>query len=143
MSEKQITIRMPAEKLKLWLRALRLKKNAKWQAKGFLYRLREDDVPAGYCCLGVAQQVISGGIECGVRYDTEDNCEVGDLRSTLSFPSAHWLKEQGIEFFNDDGGYTHDPYLPLFGCSASEANDSRDKTFLEIADAIEDCAEGY
>lgn len=135
MTNKQITIRMPAEKLKLWLRALRLKKNAKRQGGGALYSKINGDTSAGYCCLGVAQQVISGGIECATSSH--------GVRHARSFPSNSWLEEQGIQFFDSFGSKTTDPYLPMFDCCASTANDELGKTFLEIADAIEDCAEGY
>lgn len=139
MTGPQITIRMPAAKLKLWLRALRLKKNANRQARGALYKRREGrKAPAGYCCLGVAQQVLSGGIECG-----GSSTNVGNA---LSFPSKEWRDKEGVEFFGADGSVTNDPYLPMFGCTASVANDGDDScgyTFKEIADAIEDCAVGY
>lgn len=135
MTTKQITIRMPEAKLRLWLRALRLKKNAKRQAKGALWVPKEKGYSnGGYCCLGVAQQVLSGGVE------TMDG---GGLEDCKSFPSYDWQEGEGIEFFDKHGTRTRDPYLPLHGVTASYANDTEGLTFAQIADAIEDCAEGY
>lgn len=127
MAAKKITIRMPKEKLKLWLAALRLPANQKLQGAGALFNKHPDiSEKGGYCCLGVLQCVVSGGkVEAG------------------GFPSDSWKDSEGIEFF-DRGGWTADaPYFPSFRCTADVANDSRGKSFKQIANAIESCAVGY
>lgn len=129
--ERQITIRMPKAKLKLWLDVLRLPANQKLQGTGALFNSEKqsndwDDKP-GYCCLGALQCAVTGG-----------KVDLG--RGT---PSESWLKKEGIEFFDDDGDPTTDPYFPRYGGVASEVNDGQKKSFRQIAQAIESCAVGY
>lgn len=119
---KQITIRMPQEKLDLWLAALRLEENQSKQARNSLF----NEVEGGYCCLGVAQQVISGGVQV-YRY----------------LPSSDWLVKEGITFLDQHGAVSCQPFLPTLHTTAAGANDIQGKTFREIADAVEACSEGY
>jgi hypothetical protein len=116
------TIRMPKELLDKWLAALRGGEYK--QAKS---RLSDE---SGYCCLGLLQVMACGDVE---RYENGES---------KHYPSTEWLGTQSIEFVdhNVDGpGWT--PYLPTLDNVASNANDDG-KTFAEIADAIEACAEG-
>lgn len=129
MTAKKITIRMPKKKLKLWLAALRLPANQKLQGTGALYTRKlpkYTDGKTGYCCLGVLQCVVTGGKVAGG-----------------AFPKEQWLAEEGIEFFDQDGSSTNNPYFPRFRCDASDANDEKRKSFKQIAQAIESCAVGY
>lgn len=130
MSKKKITIRMPKEKLKLWLATLRLPANQKMQGTGYLFNAvedREDGLVKGYCCLGALQCAVTGG----------------KVQLDRGVPDRAWLYKEGIEFFDAHGDYTNDPYFPSCRNFASAVNDTQRKTFKQIADAIEKCAVGY
>ena len=131
MSKKQITIRMPKEDLAQWLAALRAPENKRRQGTNYLFNPRG----GGYCCLGVAQCIKTGGrVEA-----TRD----GIVTNWHGYPSLEWLGTVGWKFFDKAGNICRDPWLPSLDRKASHANDLLKKTFAEIADAIEDCAEGY
>lgn len=119
---KQITIRMPQPLLDKWLAALRSGEYR--QARGAL----KCNVDGGNCCLGVLQMVASGEVET-----------YGD-GEPRALPTAAWLREQRVEFSGRFGAES--PLLPTLGEEAHQANDTG-RTFPEIADAIEACAEGY
>lgn len=128
--EKQITIRMPKAKLKLWLDVLRLPANQKLQGTGALFNGGPDpyeDERAGYCCLGALQCAVTGGKV--------------DIHADL--PSKKWLKKEGITFLDSYGDPSNDPFFPRFGAEASIVNDGQGKSFKQIAQAIESCAVGY
>jgi len=111
------TIRMPKELLAKWLAALRSGEYE--QGTGALCR------DGRYCCLGVLMRI------------------AGEKRSGGLYPPTHWAGSQGITFFDSDGcEWPTQPYLPALKLDAGDANDTG-KTFAEIADAIEACAEGY
>ncbi len=116
MSDRQVTIRMPKESLDKWLAALR--SGSYQQGVGALY-----DNSGGYCCLGVLQKAVSGKVE------------------NLSYPSVEWLNANKIKFYDSSGG-GQAPFLPALRDRADIAND-HGRTFTEIADAIEQCAEGF
>lgn len=119
------TIRMPKELLEKWLAALRSGEYK--QCAGLL-----TDDAGGYCCLGVLQVVADG--------DVERNERVG---CAYHYPSIDWLADHSVKFADEQNelGRGWVPYLPALGAVASKANDEG-KTFAEIADAIEACAEG-
>lgn len=120
------TIRMPKELLDKWLAALRSSSiNGKpiKQARDVLNNGR-----GGYCCLGVLQKCASGRTTPN-REDDEQ------------LPSMRWLERHGIEFRSCANDMDNAPFLPKLGAAAANANDDG-KTFAEIADAIEACAEG-
>jgi hypothetical protein len=116
-ASKQVTIRMPKESLANWLAALRSGEYD--QCAG---RLKSE---GRYCCLGVLQEVVSGRI---VAAEDEE------------VPADSWLAEHRVDFRTDLGISSPYPYLPSLQLAATEANDTG-KTFAEIADAIEACAE--
>jgi hypothetical protein len=118
------TIRMPKKLLKRWLKALR--GGTYTQATGTLY----EPESCGFCCLGVLQHAVSGGY-----VETYEN---GDWQA---FPSLGWRQKNGVEFYNDCGDDTCDPWIPSMEMTAADLNDGG-HTFAEIADAIEACAEG-
>jgi len=124
------TIRMPKKLLAKWLKALR--SGGYTQAKGTMY----DTETMGFCCLGVLQHTTCGGY---VEFDPEWNTYEG-------YPTRDWKTKRGVEFRNEFGsslgGSCLTPWLPALSINAADANDSG-KTFAEIADAIEACAEGY
>lgn len=133
MSKRKITIRMPKKILNKWLKALRSGEYT--QAKGQLH----DPETGGFCCLGVLQHCVDGGVEYHGK-------------NSFSMPSRAWLDDAGIIFQDEvTAKYTPmedmvstctSPYLPALRSMADEANDSG-KTFKQIADAIERNAEGY
>jgi hypothetical protein len=118
------TIKMPKELLAKWLAALRSGK----------YRQGHNamvDMHGGRCCLAV------------LVAETGDAPKTASSDNSLPYPK--WLKEKGIEFVSNRGilpSECRDPFLPTLGCSASAANDQKGKSFTEIADAVEACAEG-
>ena len=122
MDNKQITIRMPKPLLDSWLAALRSGEYP--QTRGAM----RDKV--GYCCLGVLVAVVA-----------PDSDELN--RGT---PSNQFLLLRGIKFgVTDPSGIAADegnPYLPGLSTWAAPANDDG-KSFAELADAIEACAEGF
>lgn len=125
------TIFGPKKLLDDWVAALRSGKYK--QGQGYL-KLGYDEYSMQYCCLGILEFVADGKVE-----------PIGQDEDQL--PSCEWLLEHGIKFKNSDGdfctsgdgkGYT--PYLPKLEGDAAYCNDNG-YTFLEIADAIEDCVE--
>ena len=124
---KQITIRMPKELLAKWLAALRGGEYA--QCRMAMKSLEVGGRPS-YCCLGVLVEV------SGEDPATEEHSGV---------PSEQWAQRHGVSFTKAPAGaYGHpcNPHLPGLGTTAADAND-QGRTFAEIADAIEACAEGY
>lgn len=128
------TIKMPKETLDKWLAALRSGEYK--QTPGVLRSL-----DGGYCCLGVLQHVLDGK----VTPDEVDNEEL---------PPLAWLDEKGITFCGVRSLKHKQPFLPSLGCYAAEANDATEDpyedgeevhthNFHQIADAIEQAAEGY
>lgn len=113
------TIRMPKELLAKWLAALRSGEYK--QVDKVLY----DSHVGGYCCLGVLQHVA-----CGETISADDE----------EVPAFDWLNAHGVSF-TGQYGQAGNPFLPALKTSAADANDSG-RTFIEIADAIEACAEG-
>jgi hypothetical protein len=114
------TIRMPKELLDKWLAALRSGEYK--QTDGVMHDREENS----FCCLGVLQHSVCGrGVEANDEY----------------LPSSDWLEQRGIVFLDGSGTRSTDPFLPKVKSSAATANDEG-KTFAEIADAIEACAEG-
>lgn len=124
---KQTTIRMPQNLLTKWLQALRSGKYE--QGKGALKSA------SGYCCLGVLQMATDGQVET-------DPYGKGD--TPLGLPTKAWLDKNRVEFYGENRNITStSPLLPMFGYGATWANDHQGKSFDQIADAIEDCAEGF
>lgn len=128
MDDKQITIRMPKADLELVLATLRAPENQDKQGNGSMWN------HTGYCCLGAMQCAKTGG---------KIQCVDGNIYCSKWAPALRWLKDVGWEFKSVEGNLGYDPYLPLLNCTAIEANDVHKYSFAEIADAIEDCAEGY
>lgn len=122
---KQITIRMPKADLEMVLAMLRNPVNAGKQGKHALFDGN------GYCCLGAMQCAKTGG-----KVEHKHGMYKG-------LPSYNWLATVGWEFTCNEGRRTADPWLPALHTRATFANDSKGYTFAQIADAIEDCAEGY
>lgn len=129
-----IYIQMPKADLEMVLAMLRNPANADKQGAGALFNTGSGRHGySGYCCLGAMQCAKTGG---KVEY------RMGDGRYR-GMPTLQWLNSVGWRFFSVLGGETTSPYLPAFTCGAVRANDALGKTFAEIADAIEACAEGY
>jgi hypothetical protein len=82
----------------------------------------------GYCCLGVLEHCLTGEVE----RDGD-----GDSYGT---PSHTWLCAHNIEFHRSDSQLDVVPYLPSLALCATVANDN-DKSFIQIADAIQDCVQ--
>jgi hypothetical protein len=127
------TIKMPADLLAKWLVALRSGEYK--QASGTLYSASQN----GYCCLGVLQMAVDGCVERKLE----------DGRPETA-PTSDWLMGHGVEFLGPEEVSGADPWLPILDgdaeggrASAMWANDSGGKSFPQIADAIEACAEGY
>lgn len=127
MSEKRITIRMPQASLDKWLAALRSGEYK--QGVGIL------ETSSGmHCCLGVLQKCLTGDVErhaCG---------------EALRLPTTPWLEAHNIRFYGriiPHPQLVGNPYLPKLREYASNANDCGRYDFLDIADAIEACAEGF
>jgi hypothetical protein len=120
------TIRMPKELLEKWLAALRTNSidgKPITQATEVLHNGK-----GGYCCLGVLQVCAAGRTQKNVTDDVQ-------------LPSLSWLTKHGVEFYGERGSTCDSPWLPSLNEAASSAND-QGKSFAEIADAIEACAEG-
>lgn len=121
---------MPAHLKTKWLEALRSGKYAQTHEALASYDDESgSDDPIGYCCLGVLVEVVDGPGGCAKHYQQYGGDEV---------PSPEWIKKHGISHT--------DPPLPSlnqnnsFGVvrtSCTDANDCQNKTFAEIADAIE------
>lgn len=135
MCKRKITIRMPKKILNKWLKALRSGEYT--QAKGTLH----DPETGGFCCLGVLQHCVDGGVEY-------------HKHKSFCMPSRAWLEDAGIIFQDEVTANINNvpmedmvstclsPYLPSLQRMADTANDNG-KSFKKIADAIEKCAEGY
>ena len=126
------TIILSQEILTKWLTALRsgeYKQCSKTMCDNI-----DDYSNAGFCCLGVLEHVMDGEVE-----------KVTDGYKTIGcgVPSKGWCEKYNIIFKNDKDKIICNaaPYLPKLKDYAASANDLG-KTFAEIADAIEDCAEG-
>jgi hypothetical protein len=117
---------MPKETKDKWLAALRSGEYK--QGKGSLFVEHENS----YCCMGVLQHCLTGDVERS------------ELGYALACPTGAWLNEHNITFMLN--GYKDSvPSFVLEGAytNAIKMNDSYiNKTFLEIADAIEDQIEG-
>ena len=116
MAVSEVTIKMPRESLDKWLAALR---SGEYQQSRGCMRGN-----TGYCCLGVLQECLTGTVE------------------ELPVPSREWLHANKITFLGSTVWDGKDPYLPSIDQTAASANDSREYSFSDIADAIEQCAEG-
>lgn len=129
MAVSEVTIRMPKESLAKWLAALRSGEYK--QGKGSL-KSHE-----GYCCLGVLQCALDGDVEYE-RYT------IPMAKTPLELPTLKWLSARNIKFHaGPRNEQSHrQPYLPSWGTTTSVANDYEGASFLDIADAIELCAEG-
>lgn len=123
VDNRQVTIKMPKELLDKWLEALRSGKYP--QGRRFLKK------GGAYCCLGVLQMTVDGKCE---RYPD-------DTHGYRALPSQEWLARNGVKF-SGWGDCGQIPFLPTLSCSATDANDVKEKSFAEIADAIEACAVG-
>lgn len=116
------TIFAPKAVIEKWLAALR--SGGYQQGFGTLC-----DGWGRYCCLGVLEHCLTGKTEVSAA------------------PSMGWLEENGIRFmafpYPGAGELSNaiSPHLPALKSSAWEANDIGRHSFLEIADAIEECAE--
>lgn len=122
-----IYIQMPKADLEMVLAMLRNPANADKQGSGALFTNG-----SGYCCLGAMQCAKTGG-----------KVEMSLSGLALYLPTMEWLESVGWVFYNKEGYRTSSPFLPKFNECADFANDGLGKTFYEIADAIEACAEGY
>lgn len=120
---RKITIRMPKRRLAKWLKALRSGE----YTQGTMALFNESDT--SYCCLGVLQHCLAGGVE----YHHSGQPE--------GVPSIEWLSDWGISFKEWNGTISDVPYLPELHANAARANDQL-SSFAKIADAIEACAEG-
>lgn len=118
------TIFMPRADGEAVLAALRDPRNSKRQGDGYLFSTDK----GGYCCLGVAQCVKTGGF---VEADSDG--------VFLGYPTLKWLNSVGWRFNNKVGQANGNPYLPTLRMHASEANDTARYTFAKIADAMEAC----
>lgn len=151
MKNRRITIRMPKEDLAAWLRALRSPQNRRRQRALTMFSHASPGMgghkatPSGYCCLGVAQVVKTGGY-LETYYDRPELLEKLERNEKIgyaNYPSMKWLAEQGWEWYDRYGKLCRDPFLPTLDMDASTANDSGNYSFRKIANAIEACAEGY
>jgi hypothetical protein len=115
------TIRMPKELLGKWLAALR--------SGEYRQAARKLELDGAYCCLGVLQHVANGDVE---RFPSGVAC---------GLPTPGWLGGNKIEFLNAEGSEDNAPWLPTLHNFAQTLNDTG-TTFIELADAIEACAEG-
>jgi len=114
------TIRMPKALLDKWLAALRSGEYKQCKSK-----LTDGQ---GFCCLGVLVDTAGG------RADEEDYG---------GYPNHEWLQKNNVAFHTSGGmSPSCNPWLPSLSSFAGLANDDG-KTFAEIADAIEACAEGF
>lgn len=114
-------MKMPKAIKRKWLRALR--SGTYKQAKHRLY----DHQTAGFCCLGVLQHCVSGGM-----VEMEEEVE-GSEDEAFSCPSTEWYDKQGIELqHNYESYHSDDQETKLM-----RMNDSGKKSFKFIADWIE------
>lgn len=124
-----------------WLAALRSGKYT--QGRGLLFRPKRAGMTSGYgyCCLGVLQHVLDGGVECWM-----DNPPYDGGPSAMSVPSLEWYKHHGIgeTLAGKEGGqYSYDYHersalqAALVGMNDG-LTDSGPKDFKEIADYIEE-----
>jgi hypothetical protein len=130
------TIRMPKKKLDKWLRALRSGQFK--QGQGTLH----DPDTHSFCCLGVLQYCLSRG---KVELDEEDFD-----RTFRVLPSKDWANKHGLAELRRTASPKEKDFNPIldFGpndgvMDAATANDVENKTFPEIADALEQCVETY
>lgn len=130
------TIRMPKADLELVLKVLRSPVNQKRQGIGSLFMPGDKDEGGGYCCLGAMQCAKTGG-------KVEGGKGKGKSFHGAGLPSMDWLSKVGWTFKDSLGHETDNPYFPSLKMSAVQANDDHEKSFKEIADAIEKCAVGY
>lgn len=82
-----------------------------------------------HCCLGVLQAVLDGDVERSAD------------GSALPLPSKQWLDAHGIVFLDDNGHKQCYPFLHEYQRSAVGVNDALEKSFVEIADAINNAVE--
>ena len=129
--EKKYFSTMPKAYLKKWLTALRSGEYV--QGKGTLYHV-EDDQPK-FCCLGVLQHCLTGGVE------------FEDTGIPQGFPTMEWLKDYNIKFVDEEDSDMYgevvnieQPHFKLSNgnyCSASDMNDNQGKSFKQIANILE------
>jgi len=115
-----------------WLKALRSGNYS--QTRGVLFRAEQEtrsdgeQLPAGYCCLGVLQHVIEGGVSCTISHDGS--------KSPRYMPPFEWYEKYGLkELMLKKISLDGDPTC-LDGV-LSRMNDVG-SSFCEIADTIEE-----
>jgi hypothetical protein len=119
MTTSDITIIMPAKLREVWLNALL---SGDYQQGHRALR----DANGGYCCLGVLQMAVDGEVE------TELDMTMKSAPKTIPkcYPSRKWLADHNIQFKDNDGSLTSNPYLPSIGALADRANDGRFDTLI-------------
>jgi hypothetical protein len=117
----RIPARMPAAEKAVWLAALR-----SGEYKQGRMAMKNPD--GSFCCLGVAQQALTGTVETCLL-------PIAGAAGPLAVPSPEWAKEHGWS----DSNF----FLPSIQCRCSEANDYHKMSFARIAAAIEIDVEGY
>lgn len=111
-----------------WLKALRSGKYS--QTQRILFRPEADgDIPAGYCCLGVLQHVVDGGVSC---YDLPDGG-----KESKSMPQIEWYEKYGIRTIMMRKEITVGESTASLEGTLGTLND-RGATFKELADIIEE-----
>ena len=124
---------MNEEVKKLWVDALRSGEYG--QTKGVLHRteeVRDDDLPVGYCCLGVLCDVaIKAGVQVRVDVDIEHgNAHYDGDWMALPESVKNWA---GLKVSSPAVPFGHEDCLE----SLAELNDEAGLNFDEIADLIE------
>lgn len=101
------------------------------QTSGGLRRVDADGNATGFCCLGVACEISGLG-----RWSDNGMSYVADEYRSASYmpgPVRDWLGLDSDDPLLNDVKYDDTP----FTASASELNDTYDRSFGDIADAIE------
>lgn len=117
---------MPASVKNKWLKALRSGKYE--QGQGELYTAPTDKTQPQFCCLGVLEHCLTGGVE----FDCDDI-------ESLGYPSKAFMEDFNIQFVDDTGDMVGNPHFMYAGelIAASELNDDKELTFKQIANIIE------
>jgi len=129
------TITMPADLADNWLAALRSGGYKQGRCRLMTEELNGDK---RYCCLGVLQMVADGAVELDLEFTYASRA--------LYVPTKEWLRAHNVCFL----GYRHDengdrnltldchiPHIPSDDHSLAYINDNSRKSFVEIADLIE------
>lgn len=119
------------EQKRLWLGALRGEIPNPKTGKPFEQCKGALEEKGKYCCLGVVQVMLSGEVD---KYGENGCSEI--------LPDMGWFGEQGIELITTKlvPPVTRDPWLTSLNTTCSGANDELEKSFAQIADAIEACS---